>query len=160
MILHWFAIYNSLSVKVAKPLSIEGIKYLLRSVVKLSGIQNKFEFKGQVKVSRGFRKLYKSEADLSGMIPATVELTQGHSTGIPGHYLRIKESEILQDYEKVIDRITIDDKHRLRQRNQELETERTEEIARLKTQIDKMKENRSEVLTPLPRSPLAAVNFL
>lgn len=116
-------LYNSLSVKhAAKPLSIGGLKRILKNALNLSRVRENFEFKGQVKMSRGFRKFYKSEADLSGMLPATVELTQGHSIGIPGHYLRPRESDILADYEKVIDRITIDDKHRLKKRNQELET--------------------------------------
>jgi hypothetical protein len=54
------------------------------------------------------------------MMPATVELTQGHSIDIPGHYLRIKESDILQDCEKVIDRITVDSTHRLRKQVKEV----------------------------------------
>jgi site-specific recombinase XerD len=133
-------LYNFLSVKVVKPLSIEGVKYLVRKAVKLSGVKNKFEFKGEVKMSRGFRKFYKSEADLSGMIPATVELTQGHSIGIPGHYLRIKESDILQDYEKVIDRVTIDGAHRLKKQVDKLETSQAQEITRIKTEVQSMQE--------------------
>jgi hypothetical protein len=130
-------LYDSLSVKakVVRPLSMEGIKYLVGSIVKLSGIRKEFEFKGQVKMSRGVRKMYKGEADMSGMIPAAVELTQGYSIGVPGHYLRLKDSEILKEYEKVIDRITIDDKHRLRKRNQELEFDQAAEIAMLKKEL-------------------------
>jgi site-specific recombinase XerD len=67
-------LYNSLNVKHAKPLSLEGVKYIVRKAVKLSGVKDNFEFKGQVKLSRGFRKYYKSQADLSGMLPATVEV--------------------------------------------------------------------------------------
>jgi hypothetical protein len=130
-------LYNSLSVKAPKPLSIEGAKFLVRQAVKRSGVKNKFEYKGEVKMSRGFRKFYKSEADMSGMIPATVELTQGHNIGIPGHYLRIKETDILQDYEKVINRITVDPNHHLQKKVQKLESE-THEIAQLKSQIQDM----------------------
>ena len=90
-------------------------------------------------MSRGFRKFYKSEADLSGMLPATVELTQGHSIGIPGHYLRPRESDILADYEKVIDRITIDDKHRLKKRNKELEKDYLAELGDLREEFNEMK---------------------
>ena len=134
-------LYNSLSIKHApKPLSIGGLKRILKNALKLSRVRENFEFKGQVKMSRGFRKFYKSEADLSGMLPATVELTQGHSIGIPGHYLRARESDILADYEKVIDRITIDDRHRLKKRNQELEGETAQRLkeqeARIKTLED------------------------
>jgi hypothetical protein len=137
-------LYDSLNVKQPKALSLEGIRYIVKKVIKLSGVKDNFEFKGQVKMSRGFRKFYKSEADLSGMIPAIVELTQGHSIGIPGHYLRPKDIEILQNYEKVIDRVTIDDKHRLKKRNKQLETERVtkEDLEEMRRQwmIDLQKE--------------------
>jgi hypothetical protein len=139
-------LYSSLSVKAVKPLIKEGVKYLVRTAVRLSGVANKFEFKGQVKMSRGFRKFYKSGADLSGMIPATVELTQGHSMGIPGYYLRIKESDILQDYEKVIDRVTINENHQLKKRVGQLETEKDQQIVRLQAQIEKIRQSSSEVL--------------
>lgn len=43
---------------------------------------------------------------------------------MPGHYLRLKDTEILRDYEKVIDRITLDPSHRLKKRVDELETEK------------------------------------
>jgi site-specific recombinase XerD len=129
-------LYNSLSVKRPKHLSKEGVKNIVSNIVRLSGIRKNFEFKGQVKMSRGFRKFYKSEADLSGMLPATVELTQGHSIGIPGHYLRLKDTEILQDYEKVIDRITLSKEFRLTKRNEELETGQAQEIASLKAQLE------------------------
>jgi hypothetical protein len=109
---------------VVKPLTFAGMRYVVRAIVRISGVRNRFEFKGEVQMSRGFRKFYKSEADQSGMLPATVELTQGHSIGMPGHYLRLKDTEILRDYEKVIDRITLDPSHRLKKRVDELETEK------------------------------------
>jgi site-specific recombinase XerD len=117
-------LYNSLNVKHPKPLTLGGIRPIVRNAVRLSGVRDTFEFKGQVQTSRGFRKFYKSEADLSGMVPATVELTQGHSIGVPGHYLRPKDTDILHEYEKVIDRITVDDTHRLRSKVKKLEIER------------------------------------
>lgn len=129
-------LYSTLNAKRPKPLTLEGVKYIVKKAVKLSGVRDNFEFKGQVQLSRGFRKFYKSEADLSGMIPATVELTQGHSIGIPGHYLRPKETEILLDYEKVIERITLDEKYSLKKRNKELETGQAQEIAQLKAQLE------------------------
>jgi site-specific recombinase XerD len=130
-------LYNSLSVQAkAKHLSLEGVKYIVRKAVKLSGVRNDFEFKGQVKLTRGFRKYYKSEADLSGMLPATVELTQGHNIGIPGHYLRLKDTEILQDYEKVIERVSFDPNIKLKKRVNELETGQAQEIDRLKIQLE------------------------
>jgi hypothetical protein len=123
-------------VKHPKHLSKEGVKNIVSNIVRLSGVRKNFEFKGQVKMSRGFRKFYKSEADLSGMLPATVELTQGHSIGIPGHYLRLKDTEILQDYEKVIERVTFDPNCSLKKKVNELETGQAQEIDRLKMRLE------------------------
>ena len=124
-------LYNSLSVKAVKPLSYQGIKNLVRTVVKLSGVRIGFEFKGQVKESREFRKFYKCESDLSGMVPGIVELTQGHNIGMATHYLIPKESDILKEYEKVLNRITIDEKHLLKKRNKELEAKQSDYLAEL-----------------------------
>lgn len=62
-------LYDSLNVKQPTALSLEGIRYIVKKVIKLSGVRDNFEFKGQVKMSRGFRKFYKSEADLSSLRP-------------------------------------------------------------------------------------------
>lgn len=132
-------LYDSLNVKQPKALSLEGIRYIVKKVIKLSGVRDNFEFKGQVKMSRGFRKFYKSEADFSGMIPSNVELTLGHSMGYRGTYLTPKDTEILQDYEKVIDRITIDEKHRLKKRNDELERGYLAELGDLRHDFNEMK---------------------
>lgn len=129
-------LYNSLNVKTVQPLSYQGIKNVVRTVVKFSGVRNGFQFKGEVKSSRGFRKFYKTEADLSGMVPSIVELTQGHSIGMATHYLTPKESDILREYEKVIDRVTFNQELRQEKRIQVLESEQAQEIANLKAKLE------------------------
>jgi hypothetical protein len=135
------------------------VKYIVSKAVKLSGVRDNFEFKGQVKLSRGFRKFYKSEADLSGMIPATVEPTQGHNIGIPGHYLRPNDTQILHDYEKVIESITIDPKHRLEKRNKELEGHTNQELAQLKKEMNELKQL-VYPLGPVPRDKQRLLIYL
>lgn len=49
-------LYNSLSVKHLRHMTVVGIKRILKVVIRLSKIRENFEFKGQVKMSRGFRK--------------------------------------------------------------------------------------------------------
>lgn len=41
----------------------------------------------------------------------------------------------MEEYEKVLDRISIDEKHRLKKRNEELETGQAQEIAMLKERL-------------------------
>ena len=137
-------LYNSLNVKNVKFLSMDGIKYIVKCIVKLSGVRNNFEFKGEVKLSRGFRKFYKGEADLSEMIPGIVELTQGHKIGTAGHYLTPNDPTILKEYEKVIECITIDPKHRLTKRVNELETVQAQRIAELEARLQQQSEKHSD----------------
>ncbi len=55
--------------------------------------------------------------------------------------------EVIQDYiDHAADALTIDPKQRLQRENQELKSERSEEISELKAQVDKMKQNHSEML--------------
>jgi site-specific recombinase XerD len=142
-------LYTSISIKApVKKVSDPQIKYIVGRIVKLSGIKNTFQYTGEAKRGKGFRKYYKTQAELAGMKPINVELTHGHSIGMSGHYYTPSESDVLNDYmTHAADALTVSQAHRQEKRIEELETERTEEIARLKTQIDKMKENHSEVLT-------------
>lgn len=136
-------LYNSLNVKVVKPLSYQGIKNVVRTVVKCSGVRNGFQFEGEVKSSRGFRKFYKVEADLSGMVPGIVELTQGHSIGTASHYFTPNESAILKEYEKVIERVSFDPNRRLQQENAQLRKNQNDylsELGELKEDFDEMKQ--------------------
>jgi integrase len=142
-------LYTSISIKApVKKVSDPQIKYIVGRIVKLSGIKNTFQFTGEAKRGKGFRKYYKTTAELAGMKPINVEITHGHSIGMSGHYYTPSESDVLKDYMTyAADALTVSQAYRQEKRIEELETERTEEIARLKTQIDKMKENHSEVLT-------------
>ena len=92
-------LYNSLSVKSkVKKLSDAQIGYLVDRIVILSGVKNTFQFTGEAKRGKGFRKFYKTQAEMAGMKPINVELTHGHSIGMSGHYYRPQESQVLEDY--------------------------------------------------------------
>ena len=99
-----------------RPVSYPHIRYIVSRIVKLSGVRDTFQFTGEVKCARGFRKFYKTQSENSGMKPINVELTHGHSIGMSGHYYRPQESEVLNDYmAHAADALTIDDTQRLRQ---------------------------------------------
>ena len=54
----------------------------------------------------------------------------GHDIGVSGHYYRPAESDILEDYmTHAVDALTISSEHRLKIRNEELETGQAQEIA-------------------------------
>jgi len=58
------------------------------------------------KAAHGFRKFYKSHAE-QVMRPINVEITMGHDIGISASYYKPTEREVLEDYLKAVDLLTI-----------------------------------------------------
>jgi hypothetical protein len=58
------------------------------------------------KAAHGFRKFYKSRAE-QVMKPINVEITMGHDIGISASYYKPTEREVLEDYLKAVDLLTI-----------------------------------------------------
>jgi hypothetical protein len=64
----------------------------------------RYEWKG----AHGYRKFYKSRAE-QVMKPINVELTMGHALGVSDSYYKPTEKEVLEDYLKAVDLLTIND---------------------------------------------------
>ncbi len=90
--------------------------------------------------SHAYRKGFKSICEQSGMKSINVEWLLGHDIGVSGHYYRPTESEVLQDYLKAIDLLTIDPTKRLQKENQELKSVQAEKIAKQAEEIAILKE--------------------
>src|ERR671914_633809 len=72
------------------------------------------------KAAHGFRKFYKSRAEQI-MRPINVEITMGHNIGISASYYRPTEQDVLEDYLKAIDLLTVNgDKVLLQKQVEEL----------------------------------------
>ena len=70
-----------------------------------------------------------------------VEMLMGHNIGVSGHYYRPAESDMLEDYmTHAVDALTISSEYRLKKRNEELETERDQDITLLKNEITALKQ--------------------
>jgi hypothetical protein len=54
------------------------------------------------------------------MKPINIEKLRGHSIGIPGSYYRASERELLDDYIKAIDFLTISNENRLQKHMQDV----------------------------------------
>jgi predicted ATP-dependent Lon-type protease len=78
------------------------------------------------------------------MKPINIETLMGHSTGISDSYYRPTESELLEDYLKVVDHLTIIDETRLKMEVEEINHIRehdvlnTDAIATLSDQVAKL----------------------
>ncbi len=67
--------------------------------------KNRYEFL----VDHGFRKWFKTRCEIAGMKSINIEIIMGHSIGISDSYYRITENELLIDYLKSIEFLTISD---------------------------------------------------
>jgi len=68
----------------------------------LTGAEKRREWKG----AHGIKKYYKTRAE-QVMKPVNVEITMGHDIGISESYYKPTEREILDDYLKAVDILTI-----------------------------------------------------
>src|SRR5919198_6096575 len=92
-----------------KMLKHSGIKRLLERALWEQGIRERLkqgEKRHEWKAAHGFRKFYKSRAE-QVMKPINVEITMGHNIGVSKSYYKPTEHEVLEDYLKAKDSLTI-----------------------------------------------------
>jgi integrase len=98
-------------VKYPKKLESIGIKSLIERAIKSQGIIKKplveNEKRREWKSVHGYRKFFKSHAE-QVMKPIHVEMLLGHNIGLSGSYYKPTEKQILEDYLKAVDYLTID----------------------------------------------------
>ena len=92
-----------------KRLKSSGIKRLLERALWEQGLRHPLkdkERRHERKAAHGFRKYYKTHAE-QVMKPINVEITIGHNIGVSASYYKPTEREVLEDYLKAIDILTI-----------------------------------------------------
>jgi hypothetical protein len=93
------------------------------------------------KAAHGFRKFYKSRAE-QVMKPINVEITMGHDIGISSSYYKPSINEVLQDYLKAVDLLTINsDKLILQKQVLELKEKSKEENYIIKGKFEEQIQN-------------------
>jgi hypothetical protein len=93
-----------------KNLKSSGIKRLIERALWEQGIRHTLEEgsrRHEWQAAHGLRKFYKSRAE-QFMKPANVEMTMGHMMGVSASYYRPLERDVLQDYLRAVDELTID----------------------------------------------------
>ena len=74
----------------------------------------------EFQTDHGFRKWFKTRCELAGMKPINIEKLMNHSIGISNSYYRATENDILEDYLKVVDYLTISQENKLIFENQQM----------------------------------------
>ena len=92
-----------------KRLKSSGIKRLIERALWEQGLRQpltKGVKRHEYKAAHGFRKFYKSHAE-QVMRPINVEITMGHDIGVSASYYKPQAGEVLEDYLKAVDLLTI-----------------------------------------------------
>jgi hypothetical protein len=104
-------------VTMPKKLSSIGVKRLIERALWAQGLRKDLEEgkkRHEFATCHSLRKYFKTRCELAGVKPINVENLMGHSTGISDAYYRPNESELLDDYRRAIDSLTIDDTRKLK----------------------------------------------
>lgn len=92
----------------------------------------------KVALFHGLRKYVTTQFINSKLDPEKREMLLGHKIGLTGAYYRPSEDDLLQEYLKAVNNLTISEENRLNLKVLKLESEKNE-IARLSMDVEKMK---------------------
>jgi hypothetical protein len=88
--------------------------------------------------SHGFRKFATTNMIRSKVNPEAREMLLGHSIGLSDSYYRPDANEILQEYLKAVDLLTINEENRLRRKVESHEREQ-EQWEKIRKEVDKIR---------------------
>jgi hypothetical protein len=117
-----------------RKLKSTGVKRLMEDAIWNQGLRKKLEpgkKRHEFQADHGLRKWFKTRCELAGMKPINIEVLMGHSTGISDSYYRATENELLEDYLKAVDFLTIDDKYAMAKQFFEMKESKNLDVSRL-----------------------------
>ena len=130
--------FNRFSINKPFPMSHYSVIDVIDSALTKSGMKSKKTMK-----SHAFRKGFKTICEQSGMKSINVELLLGHSIGVSNSYYRPGESDVLSDFMRAIDNLTINPNQRLERENAQLKKNQQEylvELGDLRHDFNEMKQ--------------------
>jgi integrase len=127
---------DPIRMKSPRHLTTRTIAYLINDALVRSGVRT-----DQVMASHGFRKFFMSTAEQSPMKSINVKYLMGHSLGVEDSYYHPKDSDILEDYMKAVDALTIDPTQRLKKKVTELAGDHSQRIEQLEKQMMRYQES-------------------
>ena len=97
-------------VTIPKKLTSVGVKRLMERAIWAQGLRKELETgkkRHPFPTNHSLRKIFKTRCELAGMKPINIEILMGHSTGLSDSYYRPTENDLLQDFLKCVDALTI-----------------------------------------------------
>ena len=136
--------------KYPKQFKSTGIKTLVGRALQIQGVRSKLDITNgeknhDWKTLHGFRKFFKTQTERV-MKSLNVEILMGHDIGISKPYYKPSELELLEDYKKAIDLLTIDSsKSRLEKQIKEIKEKSKDNDNLIKLKFEE-KENQIQTL--------------
>jgi death-on-curing family protein len=95
-----------------RPVGVRALKNDLATLMNYTGIRSVLTEKGNYKTyefkqAHGFRKFFKTRMELSGVRPIITEMLMGHALGVSGSYMKPTAGELIAEYRKAIESLTI-----------------------------------------------------
>ena len=133
-------------------MSQHALGFLIRELLVASGIRSIEHFtenqtasgrlRKEVMASHGFRKFAHINMTRAKVNPEAREMLLGHSIGLSDSYYRPDANEILTEYLKAVDLLTINEENRLKRKVEKLSSE-TDQIKIMREQIAQLQKQYS-----------------
>jgi len=136
--------------KYPKQFKSTGIKTLVGRALQIQGVRSKLDLNNgeknhDWKTLHGFRKFFKTQTERV-MKSLNVEILMGHDIGISKPYYKPSEQELLEDYKKAIDLLTVDNnKTRLEKQIKELKEKSKDNDYLIRSKLEE-KDNQIQTL--------------
>lgn len=130
----------------SKAVALSTLKVIIHKKLIKSGIKvvdHTKHIRKEVPESHGFRKLFTTMVINSKVNPEIREMLLGHKIGLTSCYYRPTQEEMLNEYLKALDRLTINEENRLKRKVEILEIEKSR-IERLEISIKKLEQKYQE----------------
>jgi integrase len=116
--------------KNSRHISLPTLKNILYARLIKVGLITKSDLKGyqtrhKVPLSHGFRKFWMNQAVKAKMNPEIREMLLGHQIGLASAYYKPTEAEMLEEYMKAVDNLTINEENKLRREVEMLKIEKS-----------------------------------
>jgi integrase len=159
---------DSLTIIRPRPLKRSSIMGLLSEIITKSGIQtikhrteitDRGRERKAIARAHGFRKAFTTNLVRAKVNPEIREILLGHSIGLSGSYYRPDNNEILEEYLRAVDFLTINEEHRLRRKVNELAQKKDEiEIMESKhnEEIKAIRDQMNEIMSMVQQNPKLA----
>ena len=123
--------YHHGTIKNPEKLKSSGIKRLMEDALWTQGIRKKSDLKRhryEFQTNHGFRKWFKTQCEMSGMKSINIEVLMSHSIGISDSYYKITEDELLTEYLKASDFLTVSNKNQLQKQYEQIQLQNQNDI--------------------------------